>query len=219
MSQDDVFVDTEGDAYWRRNRTHMERCPSGDACLRLLELYGIRPTSALEVGASNGYRMAALQQSYGCRAVAVEPSRDALQDGRNRFPEVEFYHGTVTQIPLWEQFELVIVNFVLHWVDRANLLRAVAELDRCLADGGFLLLGDFGAVGYTSVPYRHADGLYTFKQDYAGLFVASGLYHPVGMLGGAHGHGLDAGASERERTATWLLRKDLSAHYAERAVR
>lgn len=214
MQQDARFSLTEGDAYFRRNRPHMT-APAGeqDTCLRLLDIYGLRPQRVLEIGASNGYRLAALAERYDCRAVAVEPSVAAIEDGQARYSAVEFHHGTAAAVPLVGEFDLVIVNFVLHWVDRRNLLRSVAEVDRCLEDGGFLLLGDFAPVGFSRTPYHHDPGLFTFKQDYAALFRASGLYHPVAMLGGGHGGGLDATAGEQDRVATWLLRKSLESHY------
>lgn len=218
MSQDAVFTATEGNRYWQRNRTHMAACPPDDTCLRLLAMYHIYPQSILEVGASNGYRMHEAHMRYGCRAVAVEPSTEAIADGQTRFPAVEFYQGTAAQVPLQEQFDVVVCNFVLHWVDRANLLRSVAELDRLLVDGGFLLLGDFAPVGFVRTPYHHTPEMWTFKQDYAAVFMASGLYHPVAMLTGAHGGVWSGSVGETDRVGTWLLQKCTHAHYTERRL-
>lgn len=215
--QDNTFLRTEGNAYFRRNQPHMTE-PAGpdDTCLRLLDLYSIRPQSALEVGASNGYRLAALLDLYNCPATGVEPSQEAIADGRRRFPGVVFKQGVVNAVPTDAQYDLVICNFVLHWVDRHTLLHSIAEIDRCLVDGGFLLLGDFSPMGFVRTPYHHAAGVQTFKQQYADILLATGLYHPVAMLSGGHGQGLDAWADEGNRTATWLLRKCAAAHYAER---
>ena len=169
-SQDQIFVAFEGDKWFERNRDALERFdPESDFPLRLVELYHLRPYSVLEVGAANGYRLAAISERYGARVVAVEPSVEAIVDGETRFPDVEFVRGGASAIPLQELFDLIIVNFVFHWIDRTNLLRSVAEIDRLLVGGGFLIIGDFYPSNLTKVRYHHLseEEVYTYKQNYA----------------------------------------------------
>jgi SAM-dependent methyltransferase len=174
----------------------------------------------LEVGAANGFRLAMLAERYGARAVGVEASAAAIADGSERYPAVELRRGATGALPVDEMFELVIVNFVFHWVDRSSLLASVAEIDRALADGGCLVLGDFLPGNRLRRSYHHRPeaGLWTFKQDYAAPFLASGLYQPLALLAGGHGSAeLRVSATEDERVGTWLLRKQLTDLYmAER---
>lgn len=212
-----IFAASEGDRWFARNRAALARFdPAADLPLRLLELYGVHPRRALEIGAANGYRLAALVERYGAHVVAVEPSFAAIRDGTAHFPAVTFVRGDAAAIPLGEPFDLVIAHFVLHWLDRSSLLRAVAEIDRLLVDGGFLVIGDFLPANLLRVLYHHRaeDDLYTYKQNYAAIFLASGLYHPVGLLTADDRCALDAAAGEATRTGTWLLRKQLTEHYA-----
>jgi hypothetical protein len=58
-----------------------------------MELYHLRPSSVLEIGAANGFRLAVISERYGARVVAVEPSVEAIVDGKARFPCVEFVGG------------------------------------------------------------------------------------------------------------------------------
>jgi hypothetical protein len=98
------------------------------------------------------------------------------------------------------------------------LLRASAEVDRLLADGGYLIIGDFAPVNLTRVQYHHLAEytVYTYKQNYAALFLASGLYRAVGLASGDHASKTPrADGSEHERTSVWLLRKALKEHYYE----
>jgi len=121
-------------------------------------------------------------------------------------------------IPLQELFDLIIVNFVFHWIDRTNLLRSVAEIDRLLVDGGFLIIGDFFPSNLTKVRYHHLDDekVYTYKQNYAGIFTASGLYHPVCLITADHSSKTLTGeVAESERIGIWLLQKKLRDHYVE----
>ena len=217
MLQDEVFFRSEGDSWFTRNRAALDAFdPSADLPLRLLDLYALRPQSVLEVGAANGARMAAIHRITSARTVAVEPSMQAIHDGRAKFPVVTFVRGTADALPLQGTYDLVIVNFVFHWVDRLTLLRSVAEVDRLVCDGGFLIVGDFQPTNRLRVPYHHLHdgGVYTYKQDYAELFRSTGLYHSVCMLTAHHGtKQLDAAVAENQRIGAWLLRKELSSHY------
>ena len=218
-SQDEIFAVSEGNQWFERNRRALARFVAEvDIPVRLVQLYQLGPGSILEIGAANGYRVASIAESVGARAVAVEVSSEAIRDGQARFPGVRFVQATACYVPLQELFDLIIVNFVFHWIDRVNLLRAVAETDRLLADRGYLIIGDFHPVNLTKVEYHHLpeQQVYTYKQDYAATFLASGLYHAVCLLTGDHASGDLAGnVAENHRIGTWLLRKMLQEHYVE----
>ena len=176
----------------------------------------LRPERVLEIGAANGFRLAAIHERTGAQAVALEPSAQALLNGKASFPFITFIRGTATAVPLRQSFDLVIVNFVFHWIDRQSLLRAVAEVDRLVSDGGYLLIGDFHPANQLQVAYHHLENerVFTYKQNYAATFLASGLYHPVSLLTAHHANKkLEARVAERERIGAWLLRKELESHY------
>jgi ubiquinone/menaquinone biosynthesis C-methylase UbiE len=219
-SQDDIFSASEGNRWFERNKSHLEKFdPETDWPMKLIELYSLCPQKVLEVGASNGVRLAAIAERYQSLTVAVEPSADAVQDGQTRFPHVVFKQGVAHDIPVQDEFDLVIVNFVLHWIDRRNLLRSIAEIDRLLVEGGFLIVGDFFPANATRVPYHHlpCQEVYTYKQNYATVFLASGLYKTIGLLTGEHAsHTLRADVSEHECMCVCLLRKTTQELYVER---
>jgi ubiquinone/menaquinone biosynthesis C-methylase UbiE len=148
----------------------------------------------------------------------VEPSREAIQDGQAQFPSVQFLRGTASELPLDAQarFDVVIVNFVLHWVDRSTLLRSVAEIDRVLADGGFLVIGDF----YPSLPqrvrYHHLpeQDVWTYKQNYSDIFLASNLYETIASYSFDHStHALRSDVRPEDRAQIMLLRKSMHGRY------
>jgi len=213
MTQDHVFSSTESDAYYRRNAVAMSKLHD-DLPIRLLRDYHLDPPTILEVGASTGYRLHLIKTANTLRLVAVEPSAEAIADGRSRYQGIEYIQSTAADMRIGEQFDLVIVNYVLHWVDRSRLLESVAKIDAAVKDGGFLLLGDFAPDNKVANPYRHHPAMYTYKQDYQAIFLASGLYHVVGALTGVHGvNRPDPYAPEQERYGLWLLRKQLNDHY------
>lgn len=219
LNQDFVFAQSEGDNWFERNRRALEAFDAkADLPLRLIELYGLRPRKVLEVGAANGYRLAELAKAREIEGTAVEPSADAIAYGRAKFPGIKFIQSSAAKIPLEEKFDLIIVNFVFHWVDREKLLCSVAEVDRLLADGGFLIVGDFFPANFTKVRYHHLteEEIYTYKQDYARIFLASGIYEGISFLAGGHGSkSLAADISEDDRIGVWLLKKTLTERYIE----
>lgn len=224
MSQHDTFLHGEGDAWFARNAAALEpdRAAGRDPVLRLLDRAGLRPASVLEVGAANGYRLAALAACTGCRATALEPSARALADGQARFPGVRFVRGLAHAMPELPDaaFDLIIVHFVLHWVDRVRLLATVAEIDRVLSNGGCLVVGDFLPDSPQKVKYHHlpdAD-VWTYKQDYAALWLASGLYRLVDERTFDHAHPTAPAADASARARVALLRKDLHGLYQARLV-
>ncbi len=222
-SQDDIFAASESDNYFARNKEALERVDlDADFPLKLMDLYRLRPRSVLEVGAANGFRLAAIAERYRAKAVAVEPSDAATRDGKSRFPSVEFVRAGASEIPLREPFDLVIVNYVFHWIDRVTLLRSVAEIDRLVVDGGFLIIGDFAPSNLIKVRYHHLskEQVYTYKQNYAGIFLASGLYHSICLMTGDHSSGApNAQVAEDERFGATLLRKMSGDHYVESSLR
>ena len=222
MLQDSIFSESEGDRWFERNRVALNSFDAdADGPLKLINLYDLRPERVLEIGAANGVRLAAIHARNGCEAVAVEPSTQAILYGKASFPGVRFVRGSASSLPLKECFDLVIVNFVFHWIDRATLFKSLAETDRLVQDGGFLLIGDFLPANQMQVHYHHLQdaAVRTYKQNYAATFLASGLYHPVCLLASHHAaNGLDARATEEDRIGTWLLRKELRSHYLLREL-
>jgi len=220
--QDELFSTSEGDRWFKRNQQALDRFSAQDDIpLRLLDLYELRPKTVLEIGASNGFRLAAIAHRTGAHCVGVEPSSAAIADGSARYPAISFVQAPASSIPLDGPFELVIVNFVLHWIDRSTLLRSFAELDRMVGDGGYLLLGDFLPAVLTRVPYHHLpeQKVFTYKQNYASAFIETGLYTPVALLTSGHGsETLAADVADRDRTGHWLLRKSSNDNYSTGAV-
>jgi SAM-dependent methyltransferase len=182
MKQDDVFWNSEGDAWFKRNDSTLHRPEKvkTDIPLNLILKLGIVPRKVLEIGASNGYRLAEIAKQFDAQCIGVEPSEAAIADGKKLFPNIELRRGLASKLPLeaGESFDLVIVHFILHWISRETLLHSIAEIDRAVSDRGFLLVGDFLPDYPTKVPYHHLpnEEVYTFKMDYAGIFLATGIY-------------------------------------------
>jgi SAM-dependent methyltransferase len=219
MPQDDVFTAGEADAWFERNTSAMQaRTEAGnDPILKVLLQYGVRPATALEIGASNGYRMHLMTEVLGSKSTAIEPSVKAVEDGRSRFPAVKLDVGTASPLPYESaSFDCVIVCGVFCWLDRAALLQGVAEADRVLKDGGHLVIGDFHPLRPERVRYHHRKDVevFTYKQDYAAIFRATNIYELLAAE--IFEHGAFEPRPEippHDRFGVTLLRKELTRGY------
>jgi SAM-dependent methyltransferase len=213
--QGTAFSDGEGDRYFERNRDALAAYDAAvDPVAQCVRLAGLRPSSILEIGAAAGDRVAALAGELGASAHAVDPSAAAIEDGRRRHPHVAMSVAAMDTLPNIGPFDLVVVNFVFHWVDRRLLLRSVSEVDRMVADGGHLVIGDFLPAGHAKTQYHHRPGVWTFKQRYSDVFTTSGVYCRVVELSGEYGGtGPSGDGDPAHRMSTCLLHKSLAGHY------
>ena len=215
-TQDEYFGSSEGDQYYCRNKTALKgRDGSDDPTLNLIRSYRLNPESVLDLGCSNGWRLACMQQEYGCEAVGVDASTLAVEEGNRDYPNIALHQGMLLDIPIHGRtFDLVMAVFVLHWVGRENLLRTIGEIDRMVSDGGYLVIADFYPDSAQRTLYHHDEtgSTYTYKQHYAEIFTVSHLYREVARLS------FDTKKSnpmyhtdfpERDRGCVTLLRKSL----------
>lgn len=222
MKQDRLFREMEGDAWFKRNRDQITSAGWPDYPAALVEMIENRDRikTVIELGCANGFRLEAIRHKTPCeRLVGVDCSIDALEDGRSRYPAVEFHRGMLTELPVEESFDLVIVNLVLCWISRESLARAVAEIDRVTADGGFLIIGDHFPDHPQRRRYHHnlAEEIYTYKQDYGKIFEALGTYRELARITYNHdspGSGIQVTDSSK-RGVCMLLKKSLQGYYPE----
>jgi ubiquinone/menaquinone biosynthesis C-methylase UbiE len=110
-----------------------------------------------------------------------------------------------------QKFDLVIINFVFHWIGREQLFKSISEIDRVLSDGGFLIIGDFMPDSPNKVNYHHIKDkqMWTYKQDYTKLFICSNIYKLIAHMTGHHEtKKIDSFVDNKSRMAVTLLKKD-----------
>ncbi|MGY3616559.1 class I SAM-dependent methyltransferase [Bradyrhizobium sp. USDA 10063] len=175
-SQREVFLESEGDAWYARNQEHLHGAGQ-DIVLTTLQEVGVSPTMVLEIGCANGYRVAGVCEQFGATGFGIEPSSKAVADGRSRYPSLSLEVGTADLLPFADgQFDLVIFGFCLYLVDPRLHLRCVAEADRVLADGGLLAIHDFIEPAPYHNRYAHLEGVHSYKMEFSRYFLASPAY-------------------------------------------
>ena len=149
--------------------------------LRALRSIPLRPTRVLEIGAGNGWRLACMAEEHPELVCAgLEPSAEAVADGEERFGRVRLQQGTADDLPYAERsFDLVIFGFCLYLCDREDLFRIAQETDRVLDQVGHIAILDFFCENPRRTPYEHCERVFSYKMDYARMFLWNPGYRSV----------------------------------------
>lgn len=173
-SQKEVFLGSEGDRFYERNRAKLNLAAdkvASDPVLHAVRACRLNPGSILEIGCSNGWRLEALRREYGATCHGVDPSSQGIREGSEWFPEIALTQGTADALPFANNaFDLVIFGFCLYLCDRRDLFKIAAEADRVTRDQGNILILDFHPPFPYRNEYKHRPGVSTFKMQYANLF-------------------------------------------------
>lgn len=216
------FSTEDGDRWFRRNRDALGTAVEHDWPLKLIEkhLQLDQRSSVLEVGCANGWRLAELVRRYYSNCLGMDVSAEAIGVGKKAWPELRLYRmGADVGREEWVMstdwlaswpYSLVICFFVLHWVDRQGLIRAIENIHYSIPGGGHLIIGDFLPDWPTKVPYHHREGLWTYKLDYAHIFEATGNYRRIERVIFDHDTHQQGGMeiAAYKRCAVTLLRKE-----------
>ena len=106
MVQDDVFLADEGNAWFQRNRDALGAAAQvrHDWPLTLIgrldEAQRAGIGSVVELGCSNGWRLARLGKTLPARMVGVDASAEAVADGEARYPGLRCCRAGLADVPL-----------------------------------------------------------------------------------------------------------------------
>jgi len=189
MNQKTLFTQSEANAWFNRNATQLyaiEQVKKTAEVQFILET--LRPFKEgigriLEIGCSNGIKLEAICGELCADGVGVEPSSEAVRSGNARQKDVNItlHLGTGDNLDFEsQQFDIVYFAFCLYLFDRNSLLQSLAEADRVLKPGGFLVITDFDPDFRHKRPYIHRQGLFSYKHDYSHFYIQTGLYHLLG---------------------------------------
>lgn len=170
-----VFLESEGDRWFDRNVDTMVKTSEMDPVSAAIRILDLKPKRVLEIGCSDGWRLALLRDTYGCEVMGVEPSRKAaIAAAAKRVPVIQ---STASCLPVASTFDMVIYGFNLYLADPDDWLLIAAEGDCVLADGGYLVIYDFYAFHVPSARrFEHRDGVLSYHFDFAFLWLGNPLY-------------------------------------------
>lgn len=123
----------------------------------------------LEVGCTNGWRLSAAADKFGCDVVGVEAGALAVHDGQQRYPHVRLHHGLAPAVLedqlAHERFDCIALGMFMYVLPREDLFRLAASIDEMLTEDGHLVVQDFLYPTPVQSDYAHSPELRTFKSD------------------------------------------------------
>lgn len=217
-TQKGVFLASEGDSWYQRNATALSAaCELRELAAATIAVHAPKEPmlKVLEIGCGRGDNLATLAEHRAVEGFGIEPSLQAVREGRQAFPKLHLQQGTADELPFADgEMDVVWFGFCLYLVDRSLLMRAVAEADRVLRDGGLLAIVDFDPGIPTMRRYHHREGLNSYKLDYSRLFLANPAYTMVEKRSATHA-GAGWVADPQERLAIWLCMKNMASAYQQ----
>lgn len=170
------FYNFEGNNYFKRNENNLSI--DNDIILKNFDINTYNNLNILEIGCSNGWRLNEFNKINNTNNYyGLDPSLDAIENGKENFKNINFIHGTMDKIDLPDlTCDIIFIPFVFMYIDRHLLLTCISEIDRILKNNGTLIITDF----YSNVPrknmYKHTDNTYIYKQNYFEVFTSSNNY-------------------------------------------
>ncbi len=207
IKQSDTFLQGEGREWLRRNKDKID--VDNDPVLAMIKNADLQPKRVLEIGCADGWRLTELRKRYSCEVRGVDPG--ASQYGGDH---AYIDWGTADDLATCfdEDYDLVIYGFCLYLCDREDLFRIAMEGDRVLADKGHIIIWDFGPETPVKQPYKHKTDVWSYKMDYAKLWLANPAYS------GTHGRYFgDPKNPPEDRTFVSILKKDVEAAWPQKS--
>ena len=216
-TQSEIFLSAEGDAWFLRNRDHLESTKINNIdvdfiCNSLFPFKG-GITNILEIGCGSGTKIANLAEFFNASGFGLDPSHMAIdsakESAKDNRPELNFAVGLATDLPYSDQiFDLVFFGFCLYLVPPSETYKTLMEADRVVKNGGFIAILDFDYGSRKVNPYRHAEGVFSYKNNYSQIFTSSGYYSLVNKWSFSHS-GKYFTSDRDERISIEILHKEI----------
>ena len=207
----------EGDAWFDRNFPNAKELRLTPLPHWFKEAFGLLKEIAnpqgkfLEVGSSWGRRTAQISSVIGLQGVGVDPSKKAVAFGNAQFggnPQLRV--GTASQLPLSSQsVSVVFYGFCLYLLPDRQLPRVIEELNRVAKSQHHVAILDFDFPREMRVPYKHREGLFSYRRPYEELMKAEGysLISKTPLVGDWPTEVVGVAPNPMDRKAVWIFER------------
>jgi ubiquinone/menaquinone biosynthesis C-methylase UbiE len=179
------FLNSEGNSYFKRNISTLTKdeyiTGGNDIIVNNIKniLNSSEQFNILEIGCSNGNRLKILNNMFPNNSYyGLDPSTDAIEYAKENYENINFNVLTCDDMSLFEdkKFDIIMIPFVLMYIDRELLLKSVAEIDRILSNNGILIITDFYSNRQRKNAYKHLENTFIYKQNFFEIFLSSKNY-------------------------------------------
>jgi SAM-dependent methyltransferase len=213
-SQTERFLHGAGDDYYMRNRNDFGQ-KEKDPVLSILKATEIKPTSILEIGCANGWRLMKLKGLYNCHVRGIDPSTMAIQEGSKDLGG-DLQVGVAQHIPFdANSFDLVIFGYFMFLCEPNSWFQIMAEANRVLADKGHIAHYDYISARPLVWEYAPAKASIREKECRAWVYDHAKMWlsHP-GYFAVAEGTGpCELGKTVACQVMVTLLQKDMTRSF------
>ncbi len=169
--QSESFLGGEGDAWYERNRSAIDSTVIDpyDVKFILQTLKGstFEIQHILEVGCSSAQKLNSLACSLLAKGSGIDPSSRAIAQATKQYPHLDLQVGLAAKLPFDDDaFDLVFFGFCLYLIPNEGIHGALAESLRVLRPKSFIAITDFDPGIEISIPYKHRNGIITYKRNY-----------------------------------------------------
>jgi len=216
-SQKDIFLSSEGNAWYQRNKSYFEsQGENNDLVFDFILAQKITPKSVLEIGCADGRRLSIINKAFDANCNGIDVSSEAILSGSKKYQDINLKVGSAENLQFEDEyFDLVIFGFCLYLCDRKDLFKIAAEADRVLKDQGMIIIKDFHPPFPYKNVYSHCDNIYSYKMDYSRLFTWNPTY--TALASSILAHDLSANYSTvDERISVNLLYKNIANAYPDK---
>jgi len=177
--QKDFFLNSEGDAFFERNKNKIKQINSNQNFDHLTELIINLPfnknkkVNILEIGCGQGERLNFLKKNLNCNVFGIDPSNKAIKVANEK--GISASVGTAEKLPFkTKSIDLLIFGFCLYLCDKTDLFNISNEADRVLKESSWLAIVDFWSENDYEVPYKHHKDISSHKCNFSKMFT----WHP-----------------------------------------
>lgn len=189
----------------QRNLKKLGKQP--DPVLEVIKDYKLNLGTVLEVGAANGWRG---RELYKYNKITGYRGIDPCAEIPTNELVTGVMYGTADNLGYWRDntFNTVIYGFCLYLCDPEDYCNIVAEGNRVLRDGGYLIIYDFYPHYNHKRPYKHKKGLWSYKMEFSDLWLGNPTYHLYARR--VYGDEPD------DQTAVTILKKNIKIAFPEK---
>ena len=170
-SQRQVFLEGEGDAWFKRNHLKSDNQISEwtmrdplESLVEKLPLPDGPKVSVDEIGCGQGLRLRRLRDKKGWCVAGLDPSEKAIATLKEA--GIKEFRGSGDELPISDQsVDILNYGFCLYLCDRNYLFKITAEAQRVLKPKTWPAIIDFCSSEHLANTYHHRTGINSYKDD------------------------------------------------------